>query len=674
MSIINDESLVYLLGLGFHIDLCKQALKVNSTLEDAIEWLLDPSRPPTTKIEFTKPIASSSSSSSSMLSIPILSEKEKENENSKLLQQKEFKRLTDELNQEKRREKEAKKKILIDIEQDKERRRRIKQRTWNERQQQQKQNIDKSALSLSETQNFAYIQFKLTDFSIVREYFPVEATVKDVLFFVLDKEMKLSLQQDLSIENISLDRTFPRKSFTIQDGLLNMHEAEFLPNVALNVKLIQFNATSTDETIHQEDTNGSMNDTSESLNDVIHNEMDTDDNEDIFDLNHLNAILHPHQTFLWNETVETGHRLTDPSPSSHLNDENNSTANSSIEEEEEEMAVINRRSNFLNAFENRRLSLVHEDNSNPQHKIAESLLDYLVKNGKLNVSTLSRLAKKCYLQNVVLDSYQYCTNSLVDELAKSNSSLSVTRLSLRGCDIVTDHGIHSLTGLKHLNYLDLSNCKVTDKGLKSLENLYNLSYLNLSKTKITDHGLLSMTVNAKFKDRLEILILDGCLHLNKHMKENNILVSIINGFTHLLQLSLAYTYIQHQQQELRLRKDPEIKLKHLDLSHTCLLDRDIIHIVCQLHMLIELKLGGCEFLTTRKLTQLRYIQFPNREHKLDNVLSKFKDLPLDYLDLTGFFNVTDEGLQSIACMKKLRYLSLDGTKVSDEGIVLLKGI
>lgn len=38
MTTINDSHLAYLLSLGFEIELCKQALIENTTLEDATEW------------------------------------------------------------------------------------------------------------------------------------------------------------------------------------------------------------------------------------------------------------------------------------------------------------------------------------------------------------------------------------------------------------------------------------------------------------------------------------------------------------------------------------------------------------------------------------------------------------------------------------------------------------
>lgn len=72
---------------------------------------------------------------------------------------------------------------------------------------------------------------------------------------------------------------------------------------------------------------------------------------------------------------------------------------------------------------------------------------------------------------MVLDSYTYCTDSLIDALCLSNSNISMTKLSLRGCDVITDGAIRSLEQLKNLTYLDLNNCKVTDRGLKSLESM-----------------------------------------------------------------------------------------------------------------------------------------------------------------------------------------------------------
>ncbi|KAI9487380.1 MAG: hypothetical protein EXX96DRAFT_628159 [Benjaminiella poitrasii] len=741
-STISDDHLAHLLSLGFDIELCRQALRANSTLEDATEWILNPNRQSTLKLDLTKPIASSSALSPFAKPMMTEEEKRRENEDSRLLQKKKFERIAHNLSQEKKSEREARRKALLDIENDKQRRRKAKtnldigvqHNNFADNNNQSSFEATKAATRTtnlnSSEQKFTYIQFKLTNSAVVREKFLLGATVKDALTFILDKEKEILAQQqsssasaiapfELSIENISLDSVFPRKTFTNKDGSLDMHEAGFFPNVSLNVKLIQLPTENDMDTVMQYEESNAISEDENSLEEFNTIEQDGDGDtmdafseDDLFDFNHLHNTIPHLQPFL----QERGHRLTDPLSS---NDNNNMTIDDSIAEE----SVTDRRSNFLTAFENRRTSSAADDNKleqkvltrhtktlkeicstsvagylsqhslnannylkdlmNISSELAETLLNYLMKNGKLNTATLNKLTKNCYLQNVRLDSYQYCTDSLIDDLAKSNSSISITKLSLRGCDIITDNGFRSLTGLKNLCYLDLNNCKLTDKGLKSLENLCNIIYLNLSKTKITCQGVSSMAVNAKFKNQLEVLLLDGCDRLNtKSPAKNIILVHILNEFTNLSQLSLAYTYVHNQQlEELQLRRDIKIRLQQLDLSHTLLTDEDMIHIVSQLQTLTELKLGGCELLTTRglsflpkELTLLRYIQFPNREHELDGVLSRLKDLPLEHLDLSGFLNITDEGVQYIACMKQLRYLSLDGTKITDEGVALLKDL
>ncbi|ORY95517.1 hypothetical protein BCR43DRAFT_493116 [Syncephalastrum racemosum] len=308
------------------------------------------------------------------------------------------------------------------------------------------------------------------------------------------------------------------------------------------------------------------------------------------------------------------------------------------------------------------------------NKVAELLLAQLTSTRKLERLTMRKLADSCYLQNVVLDSYTYATDSLLEELSMSNTSSTVAKLSLKGCDVITDHGIQCLEGLKNLEYLDVSNCKVTDKGLLSITKLSKLRHLNLSKTKITDAGLRQLANHSQFRSHLQSLSLDGC----RGIKASDTFSLLDNAFPELVQLSLASTEIRAQ------TTVPRRSLQHLqvlDASRTGLGDDDMTKIVASFSELRELKLGGCMHVTTRGLAalardlkRLEMIQFPNREEELDGILARYAELPLVHLDLTGFLQVTDVGVQSIARMHHLQYLSLGGTKVTDAGVALLAAL
>ncbi|KAI7867073.1 uncharacterized protein EV154DRAFT_571777 [Mucor mucedo] len=730
MTILDDNNLAYLLSLGFELDLCRQALSQNSTMENATEWILNPSRAPVLNLTQTSSIPKKAETNDMDLSVPYSSGshlkfkshendlRDKAYEESRRAQQKKFEQIANELRKDKIMEREAKKRALLEIKNDHEKRKckggpskasslpvnktlterermQIELKKKKKLEQEQKQRVlediqnDKNdkkdkrsklsstsfttTLSTPQKANAieAFIQFKLSDASTIRQKFPLTARVKDLLEFIFEKE--LVLHNAITINNISLVCVFPRRVFTLDDGALDMKEANFLPNVSLNVLL----APTSPPEVTQEDT---IDNTDEHNMDGIAESDSDDESNSMIDtyIPAFNSLLPPliarHRRSYGPET-SGGHQLTDLSPPVEEIAETTETVHV-----EENAADLDRRENMALAAEQRIAGLLtqHTSSANRYLKslscisadIAESLLKYLIKNGKLNVTTLRKLADHCYLQNVIFDSYSYCTDSLIEDLSKSNSSASITKLSLRGCELITDGAIRSLEGLKNLTYLDLNNCKVTDKGLKSLEKLPYLSYLNLSKTKITNTGIASMVGNAKFKPELQMLLLDGCTRV----KSCGILIPIVNEFINLIQLSFAYTTPGSILEDQQLT-NKNIRLEQLDINHTCFNDQDLIGTISQFKSLVELKLGGCEELTTRglsflprELRNLRHIQFPNREHELDSVLHRYKDLPIEYLDLSGFLNITDEGAENIAFMKHLRYLNLNGTKVTDKGI------
>ncbi|KAL0140888.1 hypothetical protein V8B55DRAFT_1511305 [Mucor lusitanicus] len=708
---LNDSNLAYLLGLGFEMELCKQALQQNATLEDATEWILNPSRPPTSpvsKLDFSRPISSSSTfSTQPKISIE---KRQKDDQVTKDMQKKKFDRIANDLKKERIAEREARRRALIDIKEDRESRKLRGHTTTKPDTRQARQSpATSTSKPESDKDQFAFIQFKWTNSTTLRQKFPHDTKMMQVLEFVKEKESKTP---NATLDNISLISTYPKRIYTVQDAALDMKEAGFLPNVTLNQEAEP--AAMMEE--EEEDSDSVMEDNVNSSED----EVDEEDDIGAMDLDVIRA-MDPHRPPVHNVRriwgrVGAGHHLTDPSPIVNTSEIVETAAAPEPSANADQEAMNQRRSNILSAMEQR--ASAHTATNIPSHQqhalerhttslretcskavagllsqhslqknsylknldsvsseVAESLLEYLVKSGKLNTTTMRKLADHCYLQNIKLDSYTYCTDSLIGDLARSNSTISVTKLSLRGCDVITDNGICALTGLKNLGYLDVNNCKVTDKGLKSLENLHHLYHLNLSKTKITDQGIVSMVANSKFRDQLEVLLLDGCTRV----KSSRLLVPIVNGFENLLQLSLANTSLP--QQEITAKLSKNIKLEQLDVTNTFLCDNDLMQIISQITTLVELKMSGCSNVSTRglsflprELKCLRWIQFPDRELELDGVLSRFKDLPLEHLDLTGFLNVTDQGAKHIAEMKHLRYLSLDGTKVTDEGVEMLKDL
>jgi hypothetical protein len=46
---------------------------------------------------------------------------------------------------------------------------------------------------------------------------------------------------------------------------------------------------------------------------------------------------------------------------------------------------------------------------------------------------------------------------------------------------------------------------------------------------------------------------------------------------------------------------------------------------------------------------------------------------MTHLDLGNFKEINDSGMQYISAMHQLRFLSLEGTQITDDGVLLLKG-
>ncbi|RUP47216.1 hypothetical protein BC936DRAFT_145992 [Jimgerdemannia flammicorona] len=235
-----------------------------------------------------------------------------------------------------------------------------------------------------------------------------------------------------------------------------------------------------------------------------------------------------------------------------------------------------------------------------------------------------------------------------------------------GCDEAQLEGVRRLRNLEHL---DLSNCKVSDRAVPTLAKFATLQSLALAKTKITTAGLCKFATESASQNHLRSLSLEGCLGVGG----KDVFASLEN-LTALIHLNLSSTSLQPGQKTSALR-GAFAQLETLDVSKTQLIDKDLVRVVCGFREMRELNLTGCPELgregliwVAKELRSLTHVHFPNREHELDDTLVQFAHLPLTHLDLTGFLNVTDEGAHTIAQMKTLEYLGLEGTKITDVGM------
>ncbi|KAL0091267.1 hypothetical protein F4703DRAFT_1940479 [Phycomyces blakesleeanus] len=565
----------------------------------------------------------------------------------------------------------------------------------------------------------ALIQIRASDGSSYRKSFPSNTPFSNVFEWVLDQERKF-YRQILPQEQVTLVSAFPKLSLTGEESI-TLLEAGFVPNVSLH--LLRTIPTPPEperepepalEPALEQEQNQEPGHVLEQEDEHMENQ-DSDEDEDE-DMTLPRLGLAQIRMDYWANTLG-GNRLVDPTesvdevmgeaqgiPGEESTAEVQVSTNNPSQRDHRLNAILSRNSaasasgdlNILRQGQGKArdvrclkdicssmvAGLITQPTTEARNvfkklmfvspDVSSSLVAHLISSRKLENSIMHRIADQCYLQQAILDSYIFTTDSLLEGLSVSNSAVSLVKLSIRGCDVVTDAGIYYLKGLKRLEYLDVSNCKLTDKGLQSLAGFPSLRYLNLSKTKITDSGIKLLADTAAYKDSLDTLIVEGC----KGLKSKDLL-SKLNEFVNLSYLSLAMTSIGPQQPIYQTHAP----LCILDISNTELNDKDMIQTISGYSSLKELRLTGCKAITCaglaaipKSLCHLEVIHFPNREHELDDLFHRYADLPLQHLDLTGFLEVTDVGVEQIAKMKHLKYLSLEATKVTDHGIALLKDL
>ncbi|RIA99893.1 hypothetical protein C2G38_1473899 [Gigaspora rosea] len=123
--------------------------------------------------------------------------------------------------------------------------------------------------------------------------------------------------------------------------------------------------------------------------------------------------------------------------------------------------------------------------SNVSAVVGKLLVNELIKLEKLDALTFKRFTN-CNLQNIILDNYFKASDSLLEIISDTQNS-SVTKVSLRNCELITDNGFDCLqaVGFEIVFYLTL-------KYLYKILEFNELRTLNLSKTKVTMNGLRTL--------------------------------------------------------------------------------------------------------------------------------------------------------------------------------------
>lgn len=204
---------------------------------------------------------------------------------------------------------------------------------------------------------------------------------------------------------------------------------------------------------------------------------------------------------------------------------------------------------------------------------------------------------------------------------------SLTALSLCNCNRIRDEGLFSLKEAQNLQRLDLTDCRtVTDKGLASIGHL-RLTHLKLDRTRVSD---ISALINAE----------------------------------QLVELGLESTPIS----DIGLTAlQNAVNLTKLNLTSCGGIDGSCLqHLISPKHKLLVL------FLSRTSITQLAPINTLQNLHfsltplantitdlYLQNVIAKFSDLEMLFFD-SG--EITDDGLQCLASLKKLQVLYTCRTK------------
>ncbi|XP_019748664.1 uncharacterized protein LOC109529696 [Hippocampus comes] len=295
-------------------------------------------------------------------------------------------------------------------------------------------------------------------------------------------------------------------------------------------------------------------------------------------------------------------------------------------------------------------------------ELAELLLSHMAQERLLRPRNLE-LFFGCPLQKFVLNCYPYSTNELLRQL---RAFTALKHLSLVNSPLITDSGLSILSSLVKLQYLNLASCsKLTDTCLQYITGLKNLSFLSLDQTKVTDAGVTLYLRSAP-----------PCLSqlsLNQTAVGEAALAALPAGVPQLRMLSIKQTKVSDVS---ALSELPG--LQTLNLDGTNVTEASLAQLGAH-PSLSSLSLAGIRVSDGDRALHiisglpLTHLTLPGRHSVTDSGLAFLSQLwLLAELDLTDYKQVTDQGVQHLCSMTRLKKLSLSNTQVTDIGLTSLR--
>jgi len=328
-------------------------------------------------------------------------------------------------------------------------------------------------------------------------------------------------------------------------------------------------------------------------------------------------------------------------------------------------------------------------------KCASKLQSIILENCReISDRGIESLAKKCHKLNKIR--FDNCINIEDSSLfSLAEHCKGITEISISGCFKITPDGFSNFAQkCNTLKKIDISYCaKINDVGIKTLTdncpdleelraacctNLTNEGLEHLSKCKnfsavdlsfcfkVTQEGLKSFSGCHNLKE----ISLEGCYDINDEGLE-----ILSSGCPDLLTINLNNCF-NLQDKGIETLTTNCKKIQILKLNYCGQLTDNIFPFVAGCVDLIRLEMNNLSYITNQglenivQLKKLKYLDFSFCSGIGDHGLSNIAKLPiLEVLNLSGCESITNDGLANLSNCKKLKSLDLsENSSIDDEGL------